>query len=169
MLLEPSGRMEFHGIEEFMRYLKMKFDESERKQDWRALTGRNHVQGRNDTFIFTDKAVFQIKSVEVAPQKMAAVSREVGGPSTDLLELVKGGAPVPLNVVSRTPNAYSVIMFGMQQYSSDVADLFRNEYYSSKQDELDRDLDRRLDLLLERPEYRVSYRKIRESQEGYFA
>ena len=161
--------MEFHGIEEFMRYLKAKFDESERKQEWRALTGRNHVQGRSDTFIFTDKAVFQIKSVEVAPHKMAAVSREIGGPSLDILELIKGGAPMPLNVVSRIPNAYSVVMFGMQQYSSEVADLFRNEYYSSRQDELDRDLDRRLNLLLQKPEYRASYRKIRESQEGYFA
>jgi len=161
--------MEFQGIDEFMRYLKVKFDESERKQDWRALTGRNHVQGQNDTFIFTDTKVYQIKSVEVAQHRMAAVGREVGGPSPDMLELVKGGAPVPLNVVSRSPNAYSVIMFGMQQYSSEVADLFRNEYYSSRQDELQTDLRRQLNVLLERPEYRASYRKIRESQEGYFA
>jgi hypothetical protein len=161
--------MEFHGIDEFMRYLKVKFDESERRQDWRALTGRNHIRSENDTFIFTDEGVYQIKSVEVAPQKMAAVAREVGGPSPDMLELVKGGAPVPLNVVAPSPNAYSVIMFGMQQYSSDIADLFRNEYYSSKQDELHRDLDRRLKVLLERPEHRTSYRKLKESQEGYYA
>jgi len=161
--------MELQGIDEFMRYLKVKFDESERKQDWRALTGRNHVQGQNDTFIFTDTKVYQIKSVEVAQHRMAAVGREVGGPSPDMLELVKGGAPIPLNVVSRSTDAYSVIMFGMQQYSSEVADLFRNEYYSSRQDELQTDLRRQLNILLERPEYRASYRKIRESQEGYFA
>jgi len=161
--------MEFQGIDEFMRYLKVKFDESERKQDWRALTGRNHVQGQNDTFIFSDTKVYQIKSVEVAQHRMAAVGREVGGPSPDMLELVKGGAPIPLNVVSRSPDAYSVIMFGMQQYSSEVADLFRNEYYSSRQDELQTDLRRQLNVLLERPEYRASYRKIRESREGYFA
>lgn len=152
-----------------MRYLKVKFDESERKQDWRALTGRNHVLGQNDTFIFTDRKVFQIKSVEIAPQRMAAVGREIGGPSPDMLELVKGGASIPLNVVSRSPNAYSVIMFGLQQYSSEVADLLRNEYYSSKQDELQGNLKHQLGLLLERPEYRTSYKKIKESQEGYFA
>jgi len=161
--------MEFQGIDELMRYLKVKFDESERKQDWRALTGRNHVQGQNDTFIFSDKKVFQIKSVEIASQKMAAVGCEVGGPSPDMLELVRGGAPIPLNVVSRSPDAYSVIMFGMQQYSSDVTDLFRNEYYSAKQDELNNRLKHSLDTLLERPEYKASYRKIKESQEGYFA
>ena len=160
--------MEFQGIDEFMRYLKVKFDESERKQDRRALTGRNHVHGQNDTFIFTDKKVYQIKSVEIAPQKMAAIGREVGGPSPDMLEQIKGGAPIPLNVVSRSPDAYSVIMFGMQQYSSEVADLFRNEYYSSKQDELQRDLKHQLNLLLERPEFQASYRKIKESQESYF-
>jgi len=161
--------MEFHGIDEFMRYLKVKFDESERKQEWRALTGRNHVRSENDTFIFTDKGVYQIKSVEVAPQKMAAVAREVGGPSPDMLELIRGGAPVPLNVVASSPNAYSVIMFGMQQYSSDIADLFRNEYYSSKQDDLHRDLDRNLKVLLERPELRTSYIRLKESQEAYYA
>ena len=161
--------MEFHGIDELMRYLKVKFDESERKQDWRALMGRDHVLGQNDTFIFTDKKVFQIKSVEIAPQRMAAVGQEIGGPSRDMLELVKGGAPIPLNVVSRSPDAYSVIMFGMQQYSSEVADLFRREYYSSKQDQLQTNLRHQLDALLARPEYKSSYREIKESQEGYFA
>lgn len=161
--------MEFHGIDEFMRYLKVKFDESERKQDWRALTGRNHVHGENDTFIFTDTRVYQIKSVEIAPHRMAAVGHEVGGPSPDMLELVRGGAPIPLNVVSKAPDAYSVVMFGMQQYSSEVADLFRNEYYSSRQDEIQNALKHQVDLLLQRPEYRASYRKIRQSQEGYFA
>jgi len=161
--------MEFHGIDEFMRYLKVKFDESERRQDWRALTGRNHVHAENDTFIFTDRKVYQIKSVEVAPQKMTAVATEVGGPSPDMLELVKGGAPMPLHVVSASPNAYSVIMFGLQQYSSEIADTLRNEYYPSKQDELHRDLDRKLKVMLEKPEYKSSYRKLKESQEGYFA
>ncbi len=161
--------MEFHGIDEFMRYLKTKFDESERKQEWRALTGRDHVHSENDTFIFTDKSVFQIKSVEVAPQRMVAVANEIGVPSPDMLQLVKGGAPVPLNVVAKSPSAYSVIMFGMQQYSSDIADLFRNEYYSSKQDILHSELDRRMKVMLEKPEFRTSYRKLKESQDGYFA
>jgi hypothetical protein len=161
--------MEFHGIDEFMRYLKAKFDESERRQNWRALTGRDHVRSGNDTFIFTDRSVYQIKSVEIVPKKMVAVAREVGGPSPDMLELVKGGAPVPLNVVSASPSAYSVVMFGMQQYSSDIAELLRKEYYSSKQEQLQAELDRKLKVLLERPDLRTSYRKLRESQEGYFA
>jgi len=162
-------QMEFHGIDEFMRYLKGRFDLSERKQDWRVLTGRDHVNSTNDTFIFTDQRVYQIKSVEVAPRTMAAVSREIGGPSPDMLEVIKGGAPVPLSVISRSPDAYSVIMFGMQQYSSDIADLLRLEYYNSKQDELQKELGRRLKVLLERPEYRCAYRNMKEGQEGYFA
>jgi hypothetical protein len=161
--------MEFHGIDEFMVYLKGRYDTSERKQDWRALTGRNHVTSEYDTFIFTDEKVFQIKSVEIAPKKMAAVAREVGGPSPDLLEVIKGGSPTPLNVISRTPSAYSVIMFGMQQYSSDISDLLRREYYASRQDNLDVELERSVKVLLERPEYRTAYRSLRETQEGYFA
>jgi len=161
--------MEFHGIDEFMRYLKGRFDLSERKQDWRALTGRDHVNSTNDTFVFADDRVYQIKSVEVAARRMAAVAREVGGPSPDMLELIKGGAPVPLNVISKSRDAYSVVMFGMQQYSSDIADLMRREYYGSKQDGLQNELDRRLKVFLERPEYRSAYRNLKESQEGYFA
>lgn len=164
-----STSMEFHGIEEFMRYLKACFDKSERKQDWRALTGRNHVSSNYDTFIFTDQRVFQIKAAEVAPHRMAAVAREVGGPSQDMLEMIKGGAPIPLSVISRSPNAYSVIMFGMQQYSSDIADLFRQEYYSSKQDALERELERRVKVFMDRPEFRASHRDLKERQEGYFA
>src|SRR4030065_597378 len=161
--------MEFHGIDDFMMYLKGRFDLSSRKQDWRALTGRNHVDSTYDTFIFTDQKVFQIKSLEVAPQKMAAVANEVGGPSPDLLEVIKGGSPTPLNVISRSPSAYSVIMFGMQQYSSDISDRLRREYYSSKPDQLERDMQRGLDVLLQRPEYRHAQRSLSESQEGYFA
>jgi len=161
--------MEFHGIDEFMRYLKGRYDLSERKQDWRALTGRDHVKSTYDTFIFTDEKVFQIKSLEVAPARMAAVATEVGGPSPDLLKVIRGGAPVPLNVISRSPSAYSVVMFGMQQYSSDISDLLKLEYYSSRQDQLDSELARNAKNLLERPEYRAAYRSLREREEGYFA
>ena len=161
--------MEFHGIDEFKFNLKGRYDLSERKQDWRALTGRNHLRSEYDTFIFTDEKVFQIKAQEVAPKKMAAVATEVGGPSPDLLEVIKGGAPVPLNVIARAPSAYSVIMFGMQQYSSDISDLLSREYFSSKQDQLERDLQRGLDVLLQRPEFRHARRSLLESQEGYFA
>jgi hypothetical protein len=161
--------MEFHGIDQFMRHLQAKFDECERRHEWRVLTGRDHIRGINDSFIFTDQKVYQIKSEEVAPRKVAAVAREVGGPSPDMLDLIKGGAPIPLSVISRSSDAYSVIMFGMQQYSSDIADLLKLEFYQSKQDELFRDLMRNVDVMLERPEYRSSHRRLKESQERYFA
>lgn len=161
--------MEFHGIEDFMFYLKGRYDLSDRKHDWRALTGRNHVGGEYDTFILTDEKMFQIKAREVAPKKMAAVAAEVGGPSPDLMDIIKGGSPVPLNVVARSPSAYSVIMFGMQQYSSDISDLLRREYYASKQDKLEMELKSGLDVLLQRPEYRRSFRSLNETQDAYFA
>jgi len=161
--------MEFHGIDEFMVYLKARFDRSDRRQDWRALTGRDHVTSAYDTFIFTDERVFQVTAKEFVPGKMASVAREVGNPSPDLLELIKGGASVPLNVISRAPSEHSVIMFGIQQYSSEVSDLLRREYYSSRQDQLESDLDRSLDALLDRPEYRRAYRDLRDREEGYFA
>jgi hypothetical protein len=161
--------MEFHGIEEFMRYLKTKYDESDRRHEWRALSGRDHVTSSYDTFIFSDRKVYQIKSRELAPQKMVAVAEEVGGPSPDMLELVKGGAPVPLSVISKAQDASAVIMFGMQQYSSDVSDVFKREYYGSKQDALKAELDRRVQTVVQRPEFKHSYRSLKEREEGYFA
>jgi hypothetical protein len=161
--------MEFQGIDEFMRYLKGRYDESERRHEWRALTGRDHVASHYDTFIFTDQKVYQIKSQELAPQRMAAVASEVGGPSPDMLEMVRGGAPVPLSVISRARDASAVVMFGMQQYSSDVADVFRREYYGSRQDALKTELDRSVENLIQRPEFRHAYRSMREREEGYFA
>ncbi|UCE45575.1 MAG: hypothetical protein JSU93_01425 [Methanobacteriota archaeon] len=161
--------MEFLGIEELMRYLKRRYDATERKSEWRALTGRDHVSGVYDTFVFSGDAVHQIKAVEVAPQRMIAVGGEVGSGSPDLAEIVRKGSPVPIGVVSHAPDASSIIMFGMQQYSSDVAYTLRSEYFQSKQDRLDSDLQRRLDIVLKRPEFRTAYRKLREDQESYFS
>jgi len=161
--------MEFVGIDEFMRQLKSRYDESDRRHEWRALTGRDHVNSSYDTFVFTDRKVFQIKAHEVAPSKMVAVAAEVGGPSHDMLEFAGGGATVPLGLLSRAQDASAVIMFGLQQYSSDAADLFRREYYGSKQDALSSELSRRVETVIQRPEYRSAYRELRESQDSYFA
>ena len=161
--------MEFHGIEELMKRLKGLYDTSDRRSEWRALTGRDHVNGVFDTFVFSDDVVYQIKAVEVAPKKMIAVGGEVGSGSADLAEISRRGSPVPIGVVSRATDASAVIMFGMQQYSSDVADVLKAEYFQSKQDRLENDLQRRLDSVLRRPEFRTSYRQLREDQEFYFS
>jgi hypothetical protein len=161
--------MEIHGIEELMRYLKGRYDSSERRHEWRALSGRDHISGRNDTFIFSEDKVYQIRSTEFSPRRMVAVGGEVGSNSPDLFELTKNGSPIPLGVMSKAADASAVIMFGIQQYSSDATDLLRHEHFDSKQDRLDEELETKLDKLLERPEYRTSYRRLREDQESYFA
>ena len=152
-----------------MHLLKSRYDSSERKQDWRALSGRNHATGDYDTFVFAEDKVYQIKAVEVSPRNMVGVGCEVGSCSPDLSEISKKGSPVPLGVVSRSPEASSIMMFGLQQYSSDATLLLKDEFFSSRQDRLESDLKRRLDRLLERPQLRSSYRRMREDQESYFA
>lgn len=161
--------MEFHGIEELMRRLKLQYDSSERRSEWRALTGRDHVSGVYDTFVFAEDVVHQIKAIEVAPKRMVAVGRPVGSSSPDLSEMTLKGSPVPIGMVSRATDASAIIMLGMQQYSSDVAYTLKTEYFGSKQDRLEHDLERRLDSVLERPEFRTSYRRLREDQESYFS
>ncbi|MBU1159348.1 MAG: hypothetical protein KKE24_08425 [Candidatus Thermoplasmatota archaeon] len=161
--------MDVQGIDEFMRYLKAKYDDSERKDEWRALSGRDHVSSNYDTFILTDQKIFQIKSKEISSKDTVAIAREVGGASPDMVEMIQGGAPVPLNVISRAQNASAVIMFGMQQYSSDITDVFRREYYGSKQDDLKAELDHNVKNLLQRPEYKSVYRSMRRDRDSYFA
>jgi len=161
--------MEFCGIDDFMRYLKGKYDDSDKKQTWRALSGRDHVGSSHDTFIFTDQKIFQIKAAEVIPQSMVAVASEVGTPSSDLLDLIRTGSPVPLNVFSGVPAKQAVVMFGVQQYSSEITDLLKREYFHSRQDALRSDLDRKLSAIVERPEFKHAYRSLKERQETYFA
>lgn len=161
--------MEIHGVEELMHLLKLRYDSSEQRQDWRALSGRNHTTGDYDTFIFAEDRVYQIKAIEISPRNMVGVGCEVGTCSPDLTEISRQGSPVPLGVVSRRQDASSVIMFGMQQYSSDATLQLKDEFFSSRQDRLESDLKRRLDKVLERPQLRSSYRRMREDQESYFA
>ena len=161
--------MEILGVDELMRYLKGRYDASEQKREWRALSGRNHVRGCTDTFVLTDDSVYQIMSKDVSKDKVLAVGREVGSSSPDLVGLAGRGSPIPLGLISRAPDASAVIMFGMQQYSSDTADVLRNEYFGSKQDVLRADLDSKLERLVERPEFRTSYRSLRDDQDAYFA
>ncbi len=161
--------MEIHGVEELMLLLKGRYDLSERKQMWRALSGRDHVTGEYDTFIFSDDKVYQIRAMEVSPRNMVGVGCEVGSISPDLADLARQGSPVPLGLVSRSRSASAVTMLGMQQYSSDTSWLLKEEYFSSRQDKLEGDLRRRLDSLFERPEFRSSYRHVREAQDSYFA
>ena len=161
--------MEFHGIEELMKRLKGMYDASESRSSWRALTGRDHVNGVYDTFVFSDDVVYQIKAVEIAPRKMLAVGGEVGSGSADLAEISHTGSPVPIGVISRSADASAIIMFGMQQYSSDVADTLKTEYFQSKQDRFEGDLKRRMESVLKRPEFRTAYRRLREDQEFYFS
>ncbi|MCJ7490069.1 MAG: hypothetical protein MUO87_08030 [Thermoplasmata archaeon] len=163
------GRMELHGIDELMRHLKGRYDSSERRHEWRALSGRDHTSGKYDTFIFSEDRVYQIRSAEVSPRRMVAVGGEVGSNSPDLFELTKSGSPIPLGVISKATDASAIVMLGMQQYSSDVADVLRNEHFHSRQDRLEGELEAKLDKLLERPEFRTSYRRLREDQNSYFA
>ena len=161
--------MEILGVDELMRYLKGRYDTSDRKKEWRALSGRNHVRGSTDTFVLTDDSVYQIMSKDVSKDKTLAVGREVGSCSPDLAELARRGSPIPIGLVSRAPDASAIVMFGMQQYSSDTADILRGEYFGSKQEALRADLDSKLERLVERPEFRKSYRSLRDDQDGYFA
>jgi hypothetical protein len=161
--------MEFLGIDELMRYLKRQYDSSNQRHEWRALTGRDHVKGVYDTFLFSEEKIYQIKAAEVARGRMVAVGGEIGSNSPDLADMSKDGSPIPIGMVSRAADASSVILFGMQQYSSETADTLKLEYFESKQERLERDLKTQLDKALERPEFRATFRSLREDQESYFS
>ncbi len=161
--------MEVLGIDQLMRLLKKQYDSSSQRHQWRALTGRDHVKGFYDTFLFSDDTIYQIKAAEIARGSMIAVGGEVGSNSPDLAAASRHGSPVPIGMVSRSADASSVILFGMQQYSSETADLLKLEYFESKQERLERDLNTQLERALERPEFRASSRNLRHDQECYFS
>jgi hypothetical protein len=72
-------------------------------------------------------------------------------------------------MISRAADASSVILYGMQKYSSETADMLRLEYFESPQERLETDLRAQLERVLERPEFKASFRSLREDQESYFS
>jgi len=152
--------MAIKRISSLMGNLKESYDKSKNKSGWRVLSGMN--RDYHDTFIGGDKKLWQIKSEEVKPGEFVAVGMKVSRFDEDLEKIMKTGSPVPFGTVTPLDNNISVIMAGMQNYSSDSSNLLCKELLSGKQAALEQKLNAQVDLMMEDPAFRRKYREHKD-------
>jgi len=152
--------MAIKSISSLMGNLKESYDKSKNKSGWRVLSGMN--RNYHDTFIGGDKKLWQIKSEEVKPGEFVAVGMKVSRFDEDLEKIMKTGSPVPFGTVTPLDNKISVIMAGMQTYSSDSSNLLCKELLSGKQAELELKLNAQVDHMMEDPTFRKKYREHKD-------
>lgn len=155
--------MAVKSISSLMRHLKELYDKSNDKSSWRALQGMN--RGYYDTFIAGENDLWQIKSEEVNPGEYVAVGSRISSFDEDLDKIMKSGSPVPFGMVTPMNRELSIVMAGVQVYSSDSSNLLCKEHLSSKQSALELRLKNQVDRMMDDPVFRKKYREQKDRVE----
>jgi len=140
--------------------LKEKYDKSKNKSSWRVLQGmdRDHY----NTFMAGDRNLWQIRSEEVAAGEMVAVGMRIARMDGDLEKIMKQGSPVPFGNVTPQRNKPSIVMAGIQTYSSDSSSLLCREFLSSKQAALEHRLKDQVEKMKDDPAFRKKYNEHKD-------
>ena len=135
--------------------LKEKYDKSKDRSSWRVLQGmdRDHY----NTFVAGDKNLWQIRSEEVGAGEIVAVGMRISRMDEELEKIMKQGSPVPFGNVTPQRNKASIVMAGIQTYSSDSSSLLCREFLSSKQAELENKLKGQVEKMKDDPAFRKKY------------
>jgi len=147
--------MAIKRISDIVGNLKEKYDKSKDKSSWRVLQGMDKEY--YDTFISGDKNFYQIKSEEVSPGEMMAVGMRIARMDEELAKIMRTGSPVPFGTVTPQAGKPSIIMAGIQTYSSDSSKLLCKEHLSGKQSELEQKLKCQVDKMMDDPGFRKKY------------
>ncbi|HEY9246149.1 MAG TPA: hypothetical protein VIO11_04805 [Candidatus Methanoperedens sp.] len=147
-------------ISTLMGELKDAYDKSKDRSTWRILQGTNC--GYYDVFVAGDGNLWQIKSEEYGPGEMLAVGTRVSRSDEDIEKIIRTGSPVPFGTVTPIKNKLSIIMAGMQVYSSESTSLLCREYISGKQESLKQKLRAQLDKMMDDPAFRKKYNEHKE-------
>ncbi len=147
--------MAVKNISAVMGNLKESYDKSKDKSRWRVLSGMNREY--HDTFIAGDNNLWQIKSEEVKPGEFVAVGMKASRSDEDLEKIMKNGSPVPFGTMTPFDRNISIIMAGVQTYSSDSSNMLCREYLSSKQAALEEKLKQQVNRMTDDPVFRKKY------------
>ncbi len=147
--------MAIKSVSSLMGNMKRSYDKSKDKSGWRVLSGNNREY--NNTFIAGDKKLWQIKSEEITPGESVAVGMKVSKFDEDLEKIMKNGSHIPFGTVTPIDRKISVIMAGMQTFSSDSSNQLSKEHLSSKQVELEVRLKQQVDLMMDDRSFRRKY------------
>lgn len=152
--------MAIRSVSAMMGTLKKTYDKSKDKSGWRVLSGMSREY--NDTFIAGDNNLWQIKSEEVKPGEFVAVGARVSRHDEELEKIMKNGSPVPFGTMTPLDRRISIIMAGVQTYSSDSSNLLCREYLSSKQAALEEKLRQQVNEMKDDPAFRKKYNEHKD-------
>ncbi len=152
--------MAIQGISSLMGSIKKKYDKSKDKSDWRVMQGMSREY--YDTFIAGDNSLWQIKSEEVGNGESVAVGKRISRTDDDIAKIMKNGSPVPFGTVTPQTQKVSIIMAGVQMYSSDSSNLLRKEYLSGNQAALEQRLKNQVEKMKDDPGFRKKYNEQKD-------
>jgi hypothetical protein len=147
--------MAIKSVSTLVGSLKEKYDKSKDRSSWRVLQGmdRDHY----NTFIAGDRNLWQIRSEEVTAGEMVAVGMRIARMDEELEKIMKRGSPVPFGNVTPQRNKPSIVMAGIQTYSSDSSSLLCREFLSGKQAALEQKLKGQVEKMKDDPAFRKKY------------
>ncbi|HIH45223.1 MAG TPA: hypothetical protein HA257_09215 [Candidatus Methanoperedenaceae archaeon] len=149
------------NIRDIMAEMKASYDKSKSRQSWQVLQGRDG-DNRYSMFVLGDEKLWQIRGMEVARNEMLAVGSQVSGADADIKKYMDSGSPVPFGTITPQTASVSLIMAGVQRYSSESAGTLGRELLSSRQVALNEKLDRELERMCEDRDFRKKYRAYAE-------
>ena len=152
--------MGIQGISSLMGSIKKKYDKSKDRSDWRVMQGMSREY--YDTFIAGDNNLWQIKSEEVGNGESVAVGKRISRTDDDIEKIMKNGSPVPFGTVTPQDQKVSIIMSGVQMYSSDSSNLLRKEYLSGSQVALEQRLKNQVEKMKDDPGFRKKYNEQKD-------
>jgi len=147
--------MAVESISTLVGSLKEKYDKSKDRSSWRVLQGMD--KDHYNTFVAGDRNLWQIRSEEVTAGEMVAVGMRIARMDEELEKIMRQGSPVPFGNVTPQRNNPSIVMAGIQTYSSDSSSLLCREFLSSKQAELEHKLKGQVEKMKDDPAFRKKY------------
>ncbi|GFO98123.1 putative uncharacterized protein [groundwater metagenome] len=152
--------MVIKSVSSLVGNLKNSYDKSKDKSSWRVLQGmdRDHY----NTFIAGDRNLWQIKSEEITTGEMVAVGTRIARMDEELEKIMSRGSPVPFGTVTPQRSKPSIVMAGVQMYSSDSSSLLCREFLSSKQAALEQKLKDQVDKMKDDPAFRKKYNEHKD-------
>ncbi len=147
--------MAVKSVSLLVRDLKEKYDKSKDRSSWHVLQGMDREY--YNTFIAGDRNLWQIRSEEVASGEMVAVGMRIARMDEELEKIMKQGSPVPFGNVTPQRNKPSIVMAGIQTYSSDSSSLLCREFLSGKQAALEEKLKYQVEKMKDDPGFRKKY------------
>jgi len=152
--------MAIKSVSSLIANLKECYDKSKDRSRWRVLQGMD--RDYYNTFIAGDKNLWQVKSEEVTTGEMVAVGMRIARMDEELEKIMKQGSPVPFGNVTPQRNKPSIVMAGIQTYSSDSSSLLCREFLSSKQAALTQKLKVQVEKMKDDPVFRKKYDEHKE-------